>query len=79
MVYLSHTWQSGFQVNSELLNGRNALHYAADYGQAEVISFLVKKGANVDVSNTSFSLSLSLVNKRTNIPRILKTCTILPC
>ena len=42
--------QPGFQIDSELLNGRNALHYAADYGQAEVIKYLVGKGAKLDVS-----------------------------
>ena len=46
----THTLQPGFQIDSELLNGRNALHYAADYGQAEVIEYLVKKGAKLDVS-----------------------------
>ena len=35
---------------SELLNGRNALHYVTDYGQAEVIKYLVGKGAKLDVS-----------------------------
>nr|CAC38782.1 Myol protein [Suberites domuncula] len=38
----------GFNVNSELLNGRNPLHYASDYGQADVILYLISKGANVD-------------------------------
>ena len=42
--------QPGFQIDSELLNGRNALHYATDYGQAEVIKYLVGKGAKLDVS-----------------------------
>ena len=42
--------QPGFQINSELLNGRNALHYATDYGQAKVIKYLVGKGAKLDVS-----------------------------
>ena len=37
-------------MNKELLNGRNALHYAADYGQVDVIQILVSKGANVNVS-----------------------------
>ena len=46
----THTLQPGFQINSELLNGRNALHYAADYGQAEVIKYLIQKGAKLDVS-----------------------------
>ena len=53
---LSHTFslslflQPGFQIDSDLLNGRNALHYAADYGQADVIKYLVSKGAKLDVS-----------------------------
>ena len=36
--------------NAELMNGRNALHYAADYGQIEVVDFLISKGADVNVS-----------------------------
>jgi ankyrin repeat protein len=38
----------GFNVNNELMNGRNALHYAADYGQAEVVSLLLKLKANIN-------------------------------
>jgi ankyrin repeat protein len=30
------------------MNGRNALHYAADYGQAEVVSLLLKLKADVN-------------------------------
>ena len=41
--------QQGFDVNSEVLNGRNALHYAADYGQTDVVTYLCSKGANVNV------------------------------
>lgn len=37
-------------MNAELLSGRNALHFAADYGQKEVIEFLISKGADVNVS-----------------------------
>lgn len=37
-------------MNAGLLAGRNGLHYAADYGQKEVIEFLLSKGANIDVS-----------------------------
>ena len=33
------------------MNGRNALHYAADYGQVEVVQLLLEKGAKIDVSN----------------------------
>ncbi len=42
--------QPDFNVNAELMNGRNPLHYAADYGQVNIIDFLVSKGANVNVS-----------------------------
>ena len=47
---LSLSLQPGFEIDAELLNGRNALHYAADYGQADVIKFLVSKKAKLDVS-----------------------------
>lgn len=36
-------------MNSELMNGRNPLHFAADYGQLEVLKYLISKGANVNV------------------------------
>lgn len=36
------------QINQDI-NGRTLLHYAADYGQSEVVSYLVSKGAEVDV------------------------------
>jgi ankyrin repeat protein len=38
----------GTDVNA-LINGRTPLHYAADYGQTEVLKFLVSKGADVNV------------------------------
>ncbi|XP_063934841.1 myotrophin-like isoform X2 [Zophobas morio] len=31
--------------------GRTALHYAADYGQVEMISLLISKGAKVDAED----------------------------
>jgi len=31
-----------------LLDGRSPLHYAADYGQQDVIRYLITKGANVN-------------------------------
>lgn len=36
-----------FNINEEI-NGRKCLHYAADYGQSEVLEFLLQKGAEVD-------------------------------
>ena len=42
--------QKGIDVNAELLNGRNALHYAADYGHTDVLNYLISKGGKVDVS-----------------------------
>ena len=43
--------QPGFDVNATSMNGRNALHYAADYGHVEVVKLLLEKGAKIDVSN----------------------------
>lgn len=31
------------------MNGRNPLHYAADYGHADVLEYLLSKGAKIDV------------------------------
>lgn len=36
-----------FNVNEEI-NGRKCLHYAADYGQTEVLAYLISRGAVVD-------------------------------
>lgn len=33
-----------------MMNGRNPLHYAADYGHADVLEYLLSKGAKIDVS-----------------------------
>lgn len=41
---------SGFDVNAQVLQGRALIHIAADYGQADVITFLISKGAEVNVS-----------------------------
>ena len=41
--------QPGFDVNAHILNGRNGLHYAADYGQKDVVLYLCSNGAKVDV------------------------------
>lgn len=33
-----------------MIDGRTPLHYAADYGQNEVVRYLLDKGANANVS-----------------------------
>lgn len=35
-------------INAEINSGRNALHFAADYGQTDVIQCLVEAGADVN-------------------------------
>ncbi|MEQ2218768.1 hypothetical protein XENOCAPTIV_007890 [Xenoophorus captivus] len=35
-------------VNRTLESGRKPLHYAADFGQAEVVEYLISKGADVN-------------------------------
>ena len=45
----TRTSQAGFDVNAELMNGRNPLHYAADYGHADMLEYLLSKGAKIDV------------------------------
>lgn len=34
---------------NELIKGRTYLHYACDYGQKEIIEYLLNKGANINV------------------------------
>ncbi|XP_066027124.1 myotrophin [Pocillopora verrucosa] len=38
----------GFDVNAEILNGRSGIHFAADYGQSNVIEYLLSKGADIN-------------------------------
>ncbi|CAH3039923.1 unnamed protein product [Pocillopora meandrina] len=38
----------GFDVNAEILNGRSGIHFAADYGQSNVIEYLISKGADIN-------------------------------
>lgn len=33
-----------------MIDGRRPLHYAADYGQKEIIEYLIKLGSDVNVS-----------------------------
>jgi len=41
--------EKGVDVNADLMNGRMALHYAADYGHADVLEYLLSKGAKIDL------------------------------
>jgi ankyrin repeat protein len=34
---------------NELIKGRTYLHYACDYGQKDIIEYLLSKGANINV------------------------------
>lgn len=36
-------------MNSDVAAGRKPLHMAADYGQTEVIDYLISQGADVNV------------------------------
>lgn len=40
--------QNSFNVNQEI-TARSPIHYAADYGQADVLKYLICKGADVNV------------------------------
>jgi len=42
--------QKEIDVNKEI-DGRPPLHYAADYGQGDVIEYLLSKGANVNAKD----------------------------
>lgn len=43
--------QNGFDVNQEITT-RSPIHYAADYGQSDVLKYLINRGADVNVSIT---------------------------
>lgn len=50
--------QSSFNINQEI-TARSPIHYAADYGQADVLRYLITKGADVNVSFGYLLVSLS--------------------
>lgn len=41
---------------NEMTDGRYPLHFAADYGQVDVLKYLISKGANINVSIPAFCL-----------------------
>ncbi|XP_054714590.1 myotrophin-like [Uloborus diversus] len=40
----------GVDINASI-DGRLPIHYAADYGQKEVLNYLIDKGANIDAKD----------------------------
>lgn len=52
----------GVDINASI-DGRLPIHYAADYGQKEVLNYLIEKGANVDVSISCVSTIQSKFQK----------------
>lgn len=42
------------------IDGRSPIHYASDYGQVEVLQYLLSIGADVDVSFTGQKDTLNL-------------------
>lgn len=40
----------GVDINANI-DGRQPIHYAADYGQKEVLNYLIEKGANIDAKD----------------------------
>lgn len=53
--------QNGFDVNQEITT-RSPIHYAADYGQSDVLKYLINKGADVNVCHKSFYFPYSASN-----------------
>lgn len=43
--------QAGFDINADVGMGRALIHCAADYGQTEVLEFLIANGANVNAKD----------------------------
>lgn len=56
---LTLCFSQGIDVNQEV-DGRPLILYAADYGQVNIINYLLSKGANPNVSNTCITLSAVL-------------------
>lgn len=55
--------QNGFNVNQEITT-RSPIHYAADYGQSDVLRYLINKGADVNVSPSWFIGKMCLLSLR---------------
>ena len=48
LIYCLSLFQAE-DVNRTLDGGRRPLHYAADFGQTDVVAYLISKGADVNV------------------------------
>lgn len=69
-------------MNAELSGGRNALHFAADYGQTDVIQCLLAAGADINVSMLEFfpKNMVTILKKGTICTRVQrKKCAVMPC
>lgn len=40
-----------------MIDGRRPIHYAADYGQKEILEYLIQLGANVNVNRFLFFIN----------------------
>ena len=55
-------------VNKEI-DGRNPIHYAADYGQYDVINYLISKGADVNVCTYRYHHQIYIITiKQKTLP-----------
>lgn len=45
---------------NQMIDGRTPLHYAADYGQTEVVRYLLDKGAEANVRLSQFSFKFKV-------------------
>lgn len=63
-------WDQKVDVNA-LIEGRPPIHYASDYGQKEVIQYLISKGADVNVSHLIIhSLACHLMQRHVLSPEM---------
>jgi ankyrin repeat protein len=61
---------AGADINAQADDGTTALHIAADLGLAPLVTYLVNRGAKLDLVNSDFELPLQLA-RRNNQSRIV--------
>lgn len=49
---------------NESVDGRNLIHYAADYGQEQVLEYLISKSADVNVSDNGSGITPGRVDMK---------------